>query len=85
MGGAGLVYGLTVDAGGSPKQRGGPATYVPYAPRWLAALWALALTPAWGVLSLPLGVMFYSVLVVGGGVYGAVQLVRSLAATRHRE
>jgi hypothetical protein len=56
-GGAGVVYGALVDAGGSPKVPGGPLTYAPSAPRWIAALWAVGLTPLWGVLSLPIGAM----------------------------
>jgi hypothetical protein len=54
-------------------------TYTPYASRGLATLVAVSLTPVWGVLSVPLGAMFYILLVVGGGIYALVHLVRRLA------
>jgi hypothetical protein len=76
LGGAGMVYGMNVDAGTPGRYEGGRVTYERPARRWVAALWSIALTPLWGVLSLPLGLLFYTILIVGGLVFGAVELVR---------
>lgn len=75
LGGAGLYYGIKVDAGGGPKYPGGPPTYEPPPRCWPHALIALGLTPLWAVLSLPLGVMVYGLLLIGGSLYGVVLLI----------
>jgi hypothetical protein len=76
LGGAGLVYGLAVDAGGSVAYPGGPLTYTPPKRRWPVALYALAGTPLWAGLSLPLGIMCYGVLLVGFCVIGCLRVLR---------
>ena len=81
LGGAGIAYGLQVDAGGSVKQQGGPWTYEPPKSRWPAAVWSIGLFPVWAVLSLPLGILIYGGLILGGvgyGIWGAWRLVRLL-------
>src|SRR5438874_40241 len=79
LGGAGLVYGMQVDAGGSVAYPGGPVTYTPSKRRRPAALFAVVGTPLWGVLSLPLGIIFYGVLLVGLCVMGCVCVLRRTA------
>jgi hypothetical protein len=65
LGGAGLAYGMTVEAGGSREHPWDPVTYHPPRRRWPAALLAVLGTPLWAVLSLPAGILLYGVLVVG--------------------
>jgi hypothetical protein len=76
LGGAGLYYGVQVGAGGSVAYPGGPVTFEPSARRWSTALIAIGLIPIWSVLSLPLGIIFYTVLIVGGCAFGCLELVR---------
>jgi hypothetical protein len=76
IGGAGLVYGIGVGAGGSVSYPGGPLGYTPPARRWPSILWAACGIPLWAVLSLPLAVLLYGILAVGGLVVGCVWLVR---------
>ena len=80
LGGARMVYGNLMNSGGpvpqSGHQPGTPPTEIPPPRRRTAALWALGLTPAWGVLSLPIAVVVYGLLVVVGSVCGLVLLVR---------
>src|SRR5215475_14260018 len=76
LGGAGLVYGALVDAGGSVRYPGGPWTYTPPERRWPAALWAVAGIPLWAVLSLPLGLLLSGLLVVGVCGLAGLHLVR---------
>jgi hypothetical protein len=84
FGGAGLYYGIKVDTGGSMRYPGGPVTYEPPARRWPIALIAIGLTPLWGVLSLPIGIMFYGVLLIAGPVYGVMWLVQRLRRAASR-
>lgn len=85
LGGAGIVYGIKADAGGSVEYPGGPVTYHPPACRWPAAIGALIGVPMWGVLSFPIGIMLYGTLIVGGCALGCVrafQLARRKALAR---
>lgn len=78
-GGAGLVYGLQVGAGGKVSYPGGPVTYTPPKRRWPAVLWSVVLAPAWGVLSLPLATLMSGLLLLGACVFGSVWVYKRLA------
>jgi hypothetical protein len=76
LGGAGLAYAMLVDAGGSAEHPWGLVTYHPPGRRWPAALVAVLGTPFWAVLSLPVGILLYGVLMAGLGGVGSLWAFR---------
>jgi hypothetical protein len=76
LGGAGLVYGMQVGAGGSVPYPGGPWSYTPPERRWPTAVFAVAGTPLWGVLSLPLALLLYLLAGIGWAVVGVHRVLR---------
>lgn len=79
-GGAGLVYGLQLDAGGKVRYHGGPVTYTPPKRRRPAAVWSVALAPLWGVLSLPIGTLMFGLLLFGACVFGSGWVYKRMVA-----
>jgi hypothetical protein len=78
VGGAGLAYGLQVDAGGAVLYPGGPVTYSPPKRRWPAVVWSILLAPAWGVFSLPVSALLLGMLLLGGCVFGGEWLYKRI-------